>query len=157
SSVATAAARASSTIRARSPTSKFRPAPKSSCRSGVEPMPILPYLDHYPQLAPDFYVAPSGFVIGRVQAGPGSSVWFGAVVRGDLEPITMGEGVNIQEHAVLHTDVGFPTVIGDHSSLGHHAIVHGAVLEDHVLVAMSAIVLSGARIGAGSIIAANAL
>jgi carbonic anhydrase/acetyltransferase-like protein (isoleucine patch superfamily) len=120
-------------------------------------MPILPYLDYHPQLPPDFYVAPSGYVIGRVQAGPGSSVWFGAVVRGDIEPITLGEGVNIQEHAVLHTDVGFPTVIGDHSSLGHHAIVHGAVLEDHVLVAMSATVLSGARIGAGSIIAANAL
>jgi carbonic anhydrase/acetyltransferase-like protein (isoleucine patch superfamily) len=120
-------------------------------------MPILPYLDHQPRVAPNVFVAPTGYVIGRVTVGPDSSIWFGAVVRGDIEPVTLGMGVNIQEHAVVHTDVGFPSVIGDYSSLGHHAIVHGAVLEDHVLIAMSATVLSGAHIGAGSIVAANAL
>jgi carbonic anhydrase/acetyltransferase-like protein (isoleucine patch superfamily) len=84
-------------------------------------------------------------------------VWFGSTLRGDTEPITIGQGVNIQENSVLHTDANEPTVLGDYVSLGHNAIVHGAVLEDHVLVAMGAIVLTGARIGAGSIVAANAL
>lgn len=120
-------------------------------------MPVLPYLDHQPLLGPDVFIAPNAHVIGRVTLGARSSVWFGAVVRGDVEPVTVGEGVNIQEHAVLHTDPGFPVVLGNHVSLGHHAIVHGATLEDYVLVAMSATVLSGAQIGAGSIVAANAL
>lgn len=120
-------------------------------------MPVLPYLDHQPSLGPDVFIAPSAHVIGRVSLGARSSVWFGAVVRGDVEPVTVGEGVNLQEHCVLHTDPGYPVVLGNYVSLGHHAIVHGATLEDYVLVAMSATVLSGARIGAGSIVAANAL
>lgn len=120
-------------------------------------MPLLPYLDHRPQVAPDVYIAPDAYVIGRVTIGPRSSVWFGSILRGDNEPLTIGEGCNIQEHSVLHTDPGYPVVMGNYVSLGHHAIVHGAVLEDYVLIAMSATVLTGARIGRGSIIAANAL
>jgi carbonic anhydrase/acetyltransferase-like protein (isoleucine patch superfamily) len=120
-------------------------------------MPVLPYLDHHPVIAPDVFVAPDAYVIGRVSIGAQSSVWFGSSLRGDNEPLTLGECVNIQEHSVLHCDPGYPVVLGDYVSLGHHAIVHSAVLEDHVLVAMSATVLTGARIGAGSIVAANAL
>ncbi len=120
-------------------------------------MPLLPYLDHIPRVAPGVFIAPDAYVIGRVTIGPRSSVWFGATVRGDIEPVVLGEGVNIQEHCVLHTDPGFPTILGNYVSLGHHALVHSATLEDYVLVAMSATVLSGARIGEGSIIAANAL
>jgi carbonic anhydrase/acetyltransferase-like protein (isoleucine patch superfamily) len=120
-------------------------------------MPLLPFLEHQPTVAPDVFVAHDGFVIGRVTIGPRSSVWYGSVLRGDIEPITVGEGVNIQEHGVLHTDVDFPVVLGNYVSLGHHALVHGATLEDYVLVAMSATVLTGAHIGEGSIIAANAL
>jgi carbonic anhydrase/acetyltransferase-like protein (isoleucine patch superfamily) len=120
-------------------------------------MPLLPFLDDRPTIAPDVFVAPDGYVIGRVTIGPRSSVWFGSVLRGDVEPITVGEGVNVQEHGVLHTDPGFPVVLGNYVSLGHHALVHGATLEDYVLIAMSATVLTGAHIGAGSIVAANAL
>jgi carbonic anhydrase/acetyltransferase-like protein (isoleucine patch superfamily) len=120
-------------------------------------MPLLHYLDHYPTVSDDAFIAPDAYVIGRVTLGPQSSVWFGSTLRGDVEPITLGRGVNIQEHSVIHTDSGMPAVLGDYVSLGHHAIVHGAVLEDHVLIAMSATVLSGAKIGSGSIVAANAL
>jgi carbonic anhydrase/acetyltransferase-like protein (isoleucine patch superfamily) len=120
-------------------------------------MPLLPYQDENPLVAPDVYIAPDAYVIGKVKIGARSSIWFGATLRGDNEPLTLGEGVDIQDHSILHTDPGFPVVLGDYVSLGHNAIVHGAIVEDHVLVAMSATVLTGARIGAGSIIAANAL
>jgi carbonic anhydrase/acetyltransferase-like protein (isoleucine patch superfamily) len=120
-------------------------------------MPLLPYLEHRPSLAESVFVAPDAFVIGRVSIGPRSSVWFGSTLRGDTEPLTLGEGVDIQDHCTLHSDPGHPTVLGDFVSLGHNAIVHGAVLEDHVLIAIAATVLTGARIGSGSIIAANAL
>jgi carbonic anhydrase/acetyltransferase-like protein (isoleucine patch superfamily) len=120
-------------------------------------MPLLPYQGHRPTLAPDVFVAPDAYVIGRVTMGPRSSVWFGSTLRGDTEPLTLGEGVDIQDHCTLHSDPGHPTVLGDFVSLGHNAIVHGAVLEHHVLIAISATVLTGARIGSGSIVAANAL
>ena len=120
-------------------------------------MPLMKYLDHEPQLAPDTFLAPDAHVIGMVTIGARSGVWFGATVRGDTEPITIGEGCNVQDHCTLHTDEEFPLVIGNYVCLGHNAIVHGAVLEDYVLIAISAAVLTGAKIGAGSIVAANAL
>jgi carbonic anhydrase/acetyltransferase-like protein (isoleucine patch superfamily) len=120
-------------------------------------MPLLAYQDSSPLVAPDVYIAPDAYVIGKVSIGARSSIWFGATLRGDNEPLTLGEGVDIQDHSILHTDPGFPVVLGDYVSLGHNAVVHGAIVEDHVLIAMSATVLTGARIGAGSIIAANAL
>ena len=120
-------------------------------------MPVLKFRDYDPLIAPDVFIAPDAYVIGQVTIGPRSSVWFGSTLRGDHEPLTLGEGVNVQDHSVLHTDEGFPLVLGDYVSLGHNAVVHGAVVEDHVLIAMSATVLTGARIGAGSIVAANAL
>jgi carbonic anhydrase/acetyltransferase-like protein (isoleucine patch superfamily) len=120
-------------------------------------MPLMKYLDHEPRLGPDVFVAPDAYVIGMVTIGAGSGVWFGSTLRGDMEPLSIGEGCNIQDHCTLHTDPGFPLTIGNHVSLGHNAIVHGAELGDYVLVAIAATVLSGAKIGAGSIIAANAL
>jgi carbonic anhydrase/acetyltransferase-like protein (isoleucine patch superfamily) len=120
-------------------------------------MPLLTYHGQTPQIAADVFVAPDAYVIGKVTIGARSSIWFGATLRGDNEPLTIGEGVDIQDHSILHTDAGFPLVLGDYVSLGHNAVVHGAVVEDHVLIAMSATVLTGARIGAGSLIAANAL
>lgn len=120
-------------------------------------MPVMPFLEFSPQIAPDVFIAPDAYVIGKVAIGPQSGIWFGSTLRGDVEPLTIGQGVNIQDHCTLHTDAGFPLVLGDYVSLGHNAIVHGAVLEDHVLVAMAATILTGARIGAGSIIGANAL
>src|SRR5690606_15870464 len=85
------------------------------------------------------------------------SVWFNAVLRGDLEPIAVGARSNVQDGAVLHTDAGLPCLIGEDVTIGHGAIVHGAVVEDGATIGMGAIVLSGARIGAGAIVAAGAV
>jgi carbonic anhydrase/acetyltransferase-like protein (isoleucine patch superfamily) len=96
-------------------------------------------------------------VIGRVRLGIDVGVWFGAVLRGDNELIDIGEATNIQEHAVLHTDMGFPLVTGRGCTIGHGAILHGCRLGDHVLIGMGATVLNGASIGAESLVGAGAL
>ena len=103
------------------------------------------------------FVAPGATVIGRVQLEKQSSVWFGAVLRGDTDNISVGERSNIQDNAVLHADPGDPCVIGSDCVIGHGAIVHGAKLAHHVLVGMNATVLNNAEIGEYSIIGANAL
>ncbi|AVX04162.1 gamma carbonic anhydrase 2, mitochondrial [Maritalea myrionectae] len=103
------------------------------------------------------FVAPSASVIGKVTAAANSSIWFGAVLRGDADQITIGEGSNVQDNAVVHCDPGFPAIIGDHCTVGHSAIVHGCTLARGVLVGMGAIVMNGAEIGEGSIIGAGAI
>lgn len=103
------------------------------------------------------FVAPNAAVIGNVIAGKQSSIWFGAVLRGDADAITIGEGSNVQDNAVVHCDPGFPAIIGDYCTVGHSAIVHGCTLEKGVLVGMGAIVMNGANIGEGSIIGAGAI
>ena len=120
-------------------------------------MPLMKYLDREPTIAPDAWIAPDAYVIGMVTIGPRSGVWFGATLRGDTEPLTIGEGCNIQDHCSLHTDEEYPLVMGNFTSLGHNAIIHGATLGSYVLIAMAATVLTGAKIGDGSIVAANAL
>jgi len=111
--------------------------------------------------APDIdegaWLAPNATVIGRVRLAAEVSVWYSAVLRGDLEQITIGERTNIQDGCVLHADPGFPLTIGSGVSVGHNAILHGCTVGDDVLVGMGATVLNGAVIGAGSLIAANAL
>ena len=113
--------------------------------------------DREPNLAPDAWVAPDAHLIGAVSLGPGASVWFGAVLRGDNEPIAVGEGSNVQEHCVLHTDMGFPLAVGPHCTIGHRAILHGCTIGEGSLVGMGAIVLNGAVIGPGCLIGAGAL
>lgn len=120
-------------------------------------MPVLPYRGVWPTIAPDAFIAPTAVVAGDVVIASGASVWFGAVVRGDAAPIRIGERTNIQDNCVLHADEGSPCVIGADCSLGHGAIVHGAVLGDRVLVGMHATVLNDAHIGDGCIVAAGAL
>ncbi|MGZ6388330.1 MAG: gamma carbonic anhydrase family protein [Ktedonobacterales bacterium] len=120
-------------------------------------MPVLPYRGVWPTIAPDAFIAPTAVVAGDVVIASGASVWFGAVVRGDAAPIRIGERTNIQDNCVLHADEGSPCVIGADCSLGHGAIVHGAVLGDRVLVGMHATVLNGAHVGDGCIVAAGAL
>lgn len=120
-------------------------------------MPVLPYRGLWPTIAPDAFIAPTAVVTGDVVVAAGASVWFGAVVRGDAAPIRIGERTNIQDNCVLHADEGSPCVIGADCSLGHGAIVHGAVLGDRVLVGMHATVLTGAWIGDGCVVAAGAL
>ncbi|WP_329485975.1 gamma carbonic anhydrase family protein [Kitasatospora sp. NBC_01246] len=113
--------------------------------------------DRVPDIDPTAFVAPNAVVVGSVTVGAGASVWYGAVIRGDAEAITVGAGSNIQDNCTLHADLGFPLVIGERISVGHNAVLHGCVIEDDVLVGMNSTVLNGARIGAGSLVAAGAV
>ncbi len=103
------------------------------------------------------WVAPSADVIGDVHLGAESSVWFGAIIRGDNTPMLIGARTNIQESAMLHSDPGAPLTIGVECTIGHHAILHGCTIGDGVLIGMGAIVLNRAVIGDGSIVGAGAL
>jgi len=103
------------------------------------------------------FIAPGAIVLGDVTIGADSSVWYNAVLRGDTAPIRIGSQTNVQDLCMLHADEGFPCVLGNRVTLGHGAIVHGAIIEDDVLVGMKAIVMNGCRIGAGSIVAVGAL
>ncbi|MDQ0963455.1 MULTISPECIES: gamma carbonic anhydrase family protein [unclassified Streptomyces] len=110
-----------------------------------------------PQVDAEAFVAPTASVIGDVTLEAGASVWYGAVVRGDVERITVRRDANVQDNVTLHADPGFPVTIGERVSVGHNAVVHGATVEDDCLVGMGATVLNGAVIGAGSLVAAQAL
>ena len=110
-----------------------------------------------PIIHPDAYIAPNATVVGNVRIGAGSSVFFGSVLRGDREPITIGDDTNIQDNCVLHTDKGFPITIGRGCTIGHAAILHGCTIGDNTLIGMGAIVLNGAKIGRDCIIGAGAL
>jgi carbonic anhydrase/acetyltransferase-like protein (isoleucine patch superfamily) len=103
------------------------------------------------------FIAPNASVMGDVTFGKGVSVWYGAVIRADVEKIIIGDNTNIQDTAVLHADPGDPTIIGDSVTVGHGAIVHGAVVGDGTLIGMRATVLNKAKIGKGCIIGAHAL
>ncbi|NLA99516.1 MAG: gamma carbonic anhydrase family protein [Methanomicrobiales archaeon] len=103
------------------------------------------------------FIAENATVIGDVTLADDASVWFGAVARGDRDTITVGEGSNIQDNAVVHTTPGFPVAIGAEVSVGHGAILHGCTIRDRVLVGMGAVVLNGAVVGEGSIIGAGAV
>ena len=105
----------------------------------------------------DFWVAPDANVIGKVALESATSVWFGATLRGDNELIRVGAGSNIQENAVLHTDMGYPLVIGAGCTIGHKAMLHGCVIGDNSLIGMGATVLNGAKIGRNCLIGAGAL
>lgn len=110
-----------------------------------------------PQIAEDCYVAPGAAVVAEVALESEATVWFGAVLRGDDAPITVGRRTNVQDNAVVHADPDFPTVIGADVTIGHGAIVHGATLEDRCLVGMGAVVMNGAVIGAGALVAGGAV
>ena len=118
---------------------------------------LLPHGEAFPEVAPSAWIAPGAYVIGAVHLGEESSVWYGAVLRGDTEPIRVGTRTNIQDGCVLHADPGYPAVIGDDCVIGHKAILHGCRIEKGCLVGMGATILNGARIGEGSIVAAGAL
>lgn len=118
---------------------------------------LLPFEDRRPDLEESAWVAPGATVVGDVRLGERASVWYGAVLRGDTEPITVGDRTNIQDGAVLHADPGFPATVGSGCVVGHKSIVHGATVEDGCLIGMNATVLNGARIGAGSVVGAGAV
>ncbi|MFC4453003.1 gamma carbonic anhydrase family protein [Deinococcus sonorensis] len=110
-----------------------------------------------PEVDPTAFLAPSADLIGRVTVGAQASVWFGAVLRGDTERITVGDGSNVQDGAVLHADPGFPCVLEPGVTVGHRAVVHGAICEAGSLVGMGAVLLNGSRLGAGAVLGAGAL
>jgi carbonic anhydrase/acetyltransferase-like protein (isoleucine patch superfamily) len=113
--------------------------------------------DDHPRLGEDAWVADSATVVGRVALLDGASVWYGAIVRGDNEWITIGEGSNVQDAAVLHTDMGFPLTLGRGVSIGHQAMLHGCTVGDNSLIGIQAIVMNGARIGSNCIVGAGAV
>lgn len=110
-----------------------------------------------PAIAEDAFVAPTAVVVGAVTMGPRSSIWYGAVARADSEVIEIGADSNIQDGCTLHSDAGFPLVVGERVSVGHRVVLHGARIDDDVLVGMGSIVMNGAHIGSGSIVAAGAV
>ena len=105
----------------------------------------------------DFWVAPDANVIGNVVLEEAASVWFGCTLRGDNEEIRIGAGSNVQENTVMHTDMGFPLIIGAGCTIGHKAMLHGCTIGENSLIGMGATVLNGAKIGKNCLIGANAL
>ncbi|MER9306062.1 gamma carbonic anhydrase family protein [Mesorhizobium sp. M0293] len=103
------------------------------------------------------WIAPDATLIGDVRVGRNAGIWFGAVIRGDNEPIVIGADTNVQEHTVMHTDPGFPLSIGEGCTIGHRALLHGCTIGDNSLIGMGAIVLNGAKIGRNSLVGAGAL
>jgi carbonic anhydrase/acetyltransferase-like protein (isoleucine patch superfamily) len=110
-----------------------------------------------PAIDDDAFVAPTAVVVGAVTMGPRSSLWYGAVARADAEVIEIGAGSNVQDGCTLHSAPGFPLVVGRGVTVGHRVVLHGARVDDDVLVGMGSVVMNGAHIGSGSIIAAGAV
>ncbi|OQM76589.1 gamma carbonic anhydrase family protein [Manganibacter manganicus] len=103
------------------------------------------------------WIAPDAVLIGDIDIGRNAGFWFGVVIRGDNDPIVIGADTNVQEHVVMHTDVGFPLTVGTGCTIGHRAMLHGCTIGDNSLVGMGAIVLNGARIGRNCLVGAGAL
>jgi carbonic anhydrase/acetyltransferase-like protein (isoleucine patch superfamily) len=122
-------------------------------------MPVYALDEHVPQIAdPErVWIAPDAVVIGQVHLGVDAGIWFGATLRGDNEPIRIGDRTNVQEGVIMHVDPGFPLTIGEDVTVGHGAIVHGCTIGAGSLIGMGATVLNGAKIGKGCLVGANAL
>jgi carbonic anhydrase/acetyltransferase-like protein (isoleucine patch superfamily) len=124
----------------------------------MEPRALIGSLRYQsPVIHPDAWVAPGAVIVGNVRLGKAASVWYGSVLRADLDWIDVGAECNIQDLCCIHVDPGEPAVLEDRVSLGHGAIVHGAYIETGALVGIGAIVLGGARVGAGTLVAAGAV
>jgi len=120
-------------------------------------MPLYAMDGIMPELDPDCFVAPDAVLIGRVRVKKGASIWFGAVLRGDNDWITVGEDSNVQDLSLVHADAGQPVDIGRNVTIGHRVIIHSATVGDNALIGMGAILLNGARIGANCLVGAAAL
>ena len=122
-------------------------------------MPLYALEDWRPELPPEgeYWIAPNATLIGRVRIAKGASVWFGSVLRGDNDWISVGENTNIQDLCVIHADPGIPVTLGSNVSVGHAAIIHGAIVGDNSIIGMGATLLNRSKIGKNSIVGANAL
>jgi len=118
---------------------------------------IVPFRRYRPKIHPSAFIAPSASVIGRVTIAKDASIWFGVVLRGDVNQITIGEATNIQDGSILHVDDRCPCLIGDHVHVGHHVNLHGCRVEPGALIGIGAIVLSGAHVGRGAIVGAGSV
>jgi carbonic anhydrase/acetyltransferase-like protein (isoleucine patch superfamily) len=118
---------------------------------------IISYQGKTPSIGKHVFIAPTAVIIGDVSIQDGASIWYGAVLRGDMASITIGEYTNIQDNATVHTDHGKPAYIGNRVSVGHNAVVHGCRVEDDCLIGISAVVLSGAKVHRGSVVASGAV
>ena len=120
-------------------------------------MAIYQLDDHSPQIDPTAWVADTAQVMGAITLGAHTSVWFGAVLRGDTETIQIGEGSNVQDLAVIHADIGLPVVVGKHVTVGHQVMLHGCTIGDESLIGIGAVVLNGARIGRHCVVGAGSV
>jgi carbonic anhydrase/acetyltransferase-like protein (isoleucine patch superfamily) len=120
-------------------------------------MPVYALENVTPQIAGDCFIAPDAVLIGKVRVLKGASIWFGAVLRGDNDWITIGPNSNVQDHSIIHADPGQPVTIGRGVTIGHRVIVHSATVGDHALIGMGSILLNRASIGARSLVGAGAL
>lgn len=120
-------------------------------------MAIYQLGDDAPEIDPSAYIADSATLIGKVTVAADASVWSGVTIRGDNERITIGTGSNVQEGTVMHTDMGFPLVLGKNVTVGHQAMLHGCTVGDGALIGIQAVVLNGAKIGKGCLVGAGAV
>jgi carbonic anhydrase/acetyltransferase-like protein (isoleucine patch superfamily) len=120
-------------------------------------MPIYQLGDDTPVIPASAYVAPEATLIGKVILGENASIWPGAILRGDNEPITIGAGSNVQDGAVMHTDPGFPLTIGENVTIGHQVMLHGCTIGDGCLIGIQSVIMNGAVIGKDCLVGAGAL
>ncbi len=118
---------------------------------------LLNFFGKIPKIAEGVFTAPDCLIIGDCEIRDKSSIWFGTIIRADMDKITIGEMTNIQDLTVVHCDEGKPTIIGNRITIGHRAILHGCLIEDECMIGMGAILLNRARIGKNSIVAAGSL
>lgn len=120
-------------------------------------MPLYSYRGKRPQVAADAFVAPTAVLIGDVTVRSGASVWFGTVLRADMDRIEIGERANVQDNSTIHTDVGEPTIIGPDVTIGHMALVHSAIVDRNVLIGQAAVLVGRNHVASGTIVGAGAV